>query len=135
VNEVWHLDTFFLPKDDGSATFQAYLICVDALSRFVRVRKMDSVRSSAAKKALAAMIRDSKCRPVIIISDDGSEFKGEFQKFLQSLNIRSNIARGASKAFFAERYVKEIKARLYRRSTFLGEKIYNDAVNQTKKYQ
>jgi hypothetical protein len=133
INDLWHMDTFFLPKDGHREGFNAYLISVDALSRFVRVKKLDRVRSTSAKKALLSMIRDAKCKPVIIVTDDGSEFKGEFQRELKKLNIRGNVARGASKAYFAERYIKEIKARLYRRSTFLGEKLFNDAVFQTVK--
>lgn len=128
MNHTWHLDTFFIPDDKNPGKKLPYLICVDALSRFVHVRKLDNQTALAAAKAFRYILRQAKVQPAVAYTDGGVEFRGAFGGLLRSLGIRHHVARGESKAFMAERQAKEVKIRLFRRATYLGIPKYAEAV-------
>lgn len=120
INEIWCMDVAYMDKialpNDG---IKFLLVCVDVLSRFLRVEPMKSLSSQQAKEALVRMINKSNATPQKIWTDQGKEFEGDFKKFCLSMEITKYHTNTGTKATLAERAIRSLKAIIVR---YLEEK-------------
>ena len=88
INEIWCMDVVCMEKialpNDGT---KFLLVCVDVLSRFIRVQTMKANSAQQAKEALARMILDSLNPPKRVWTDQGKEFEGTFKPFRTAMKI------------------------------------------------
>ena len=56
------------------------LIVIDIFSRKSFVEALPNKTTEEVEKRLVKIIKDFKCTPLVIISDDGGKWKGEVQK-------------------------------------------------------
>ena len=116
INDIWCIDVAYMDKiarpNDG---VKFLLVCVDVLSRFLRVEPMKSLTSVAAKNALVTMLNNSSTlHPNKIWTDQGKEFEGDFKKFCKSVGIHQYHSFSGTKAAFAERAIRALKAQIVR---------------------
>ena len=84
------------------------LICVDVLSRLVRVQSMKSKYASDDLAAFKKMLRKNTKRDRVWV-DQGTEFGGEFKKFCKSKDIKIYSTRSETKAAVAEKAIRSLK--------------------------
>ena len=104
-----------------------FLLCaVDAFSKFAFVEPLKNKRPESVKEGFKRIFDRTERRPKQIFTDAGKEFTGrELQNYLKEMNIRVIRAYNVeTKASIAERFIRSLKARLYRYLTH----------NKTKKY-
>jgi len=88
AGEVWVLDVLRLEKTEEG---HHYLLCaVDVFSRYGVVEKLSAATAKLATRAFADRIM-TICRPKLVITDGGSEFKSIFAESLQALNIQHRV--------------------------------------------
>ena len=139
------IDILYLPHDDG---YKYLLVVVDVASRYICAKPLKEKSSSAVTEALkliytipiasnrlpnrsqdpaTALVRLSNRfgPPIFLHSDQGSEFKGVFQKYLKDLGIRYIDHEVGSHLPFVENANKEISKRIFRNQ--------NDVEMETKK--
>ena len=108
INDIWCMDVAYVDKiampNDG---VKFLLVCVDVLSRYLRVEPLKRLTSVAVKDGLVAML--NKCptvHPNKIWTDQGREFEGEFRKFCKTVGIHQYNSFSGTKAAFAERAIR-----------------------------
>lgn len=90
-NKLQFIDTLYLPNDKG---MQYGLVLVDQGSRKLDVEPMKNRSSKDIVNALKKIYaRKILLKPLVIVSDDGSEFKKDFKIALQNLHITHKIAK------------------------------------------
>ena len=116
INDIWCMDVAYVDKiampNDG---VKFLLVCVDVLSRYLRVEPLKRLTSVAVKDGLVAML--NKCptvHPNKIWTDQGREFEGEFRKFCKTVGIHQYNSFSGTKAAFAERAIRALKAQIVR---------------------
>lgn len=88
-------------------------VCVDVLSRFIRVETMKNKEADTAKNALMKMLTKGE-QPKYIWVDDGKEFLGVFKKLCENLGIQLYSTKSLVKAAYAERAIRSLKNLIYR---------------------
>ena len=116
INDIWCMDGAYVEKiampNDG---VKFLLVCVDVLSRYLRVEPLKRLTSVAVKDGLVAML--NKCPTVLpnkIWTDQGREFEGEFRKFCKTVGIHQYNAFSGTKAAFAVRAIRALKDQIVR---------------------
>ena len=90
-NKLQFIDTLYLPNDRG---LQYALVLVDQGSRKLDVEPMKNRSSQDIVNALKKIYaRKILLKPLVIVSDDGSEFKKDFKSALDKLHITHKIAK------------------------------------------
>lgn len=115
INEIWCMDLAQMDKlssdNDG---VRHLLVCVDVLSRFIRVETMRNKAAITAKDALMKMIGKGSEMPKKIWVDEGTEFAGAFKVFCSSMGIVRYNTKTVIKAAYAERAIRSLKNIIYR---------------------
>ena len=117
LNHVWSIDVAYMDKLASENKGVTYLlVSVDALSRYLRVQPMVSKSASSCLEAFKKMLKpqDPSQNPVKLWSDQGTEFGGEFKKFCKENDIQIYHTYSESKSCLAERYIRTLKAILYK---------------------
>jgi hypothetical protein len=85
-NEIWQIDLLDYQKySRQNKGFKYIFICVDIFTRFARTEVIKNKTAMNAVDAFKKMAKDEK--PQAIYSDDGSEWKAEFNNLLKDKNI------------------------------------------------
>ena len=109
--DVSYIDKIAMPNDG----VKFILVCVDVLSRYLRVEPLKRLTSVAVKDSLVAM--SNKCptvHPNKIWTDQGREFEGEFPKFCKTVEIHRYNSFSGTEAAFAECTIRALKAQIVR---------------------
>lgn len=115
VNEIWCMDLAVMDKLSSSNDRVMYLlVCVDVLSRFVRVQPLQNKEASSAKKAFMRMMEKDGVQPKFVWTDEGKEFLGCFKTLCNDLGIVKYNTHSSKKAAYAERAIRSLKNILYR---------------------
>lgn len=114
VNEIWCMDLAMMDKlAPQNSNVKYLLVCVDILSRFVRVQPMKDKTALSTKNAFVRMIEKGDS-PKKVWTDDGSEFKGVFKSLCTTLGIVAYHTYSTKKAAYAERAIRSLKNIMYR---------------------
>jgi transposase InsO family protein len=84
INLIWHTD-LHQPKDGSAGYYIAFLD--DRSRRLMHAEFIEHKTALATKWALRAAIRLTGARPYAVWSDNGTEFKGEFDAYLARQRI------------------------------------------------
>ena len=114
INEIWCMDLAHMDKLSAENDSVNYLlVCVDVLSRFVRVQPMKTKHAPSAKQAFLKMMQSGD-QPKLVWIDDGKEFEGAFKTFCTTLGIPRYHTKTVKKAAYAERAIRSLKNIIYR---------------------
>ena len=111
-NLTWCVDLLDLSNYEGHNNFYKYIfVCVDVFSRKTWIEKMRKKGAVQAERAISSICNRAGIYPNVIMSDNGTEFKGEFAQFCIDHNIKQNLSRTYSPQAngLAERTVQEIR--------------------------
>jgi transposase InsO family protein len=114
-NSVWSIDLAeFRPISKFNKGYNYLAIACDVLSRFCYAIPLKSKRPTEVAEEFAKLFK--RVRPSLsVFVDAGSEFKGDFKRLLDKLNIQTWVARTSeTKSAIAERAILKFKQRLYR---------------------
>ncbi|MEM6402224.1 MAG: transposase family protein [Cyanobacteria bacterium P01_D01_bin.116] len=132
INEIWCIDVAYVDKlasyNDG---YKYLLVCVDVISRFVRVSPMKSLTAKSAQIALTNMLTDSPSYPKKLWSDRGREFQGQFKAFCNNIGVEIYHTDSGTKAAFAERAIRSLKAII---SKYMEEKSTWNYIDQLQTF-
>ena len=109
---VWVVDLLHVPECGG---YEYILVCVDAFSRWVELIPLKERKAvDAAKGLVEAVVTKTGGRIRTLISDAGSEFKGEVTQLCEALAIeqRYTAAHRAASHGLVERFNRTVKDRL-----------------------
>jgi len=101
VDHIWQVDLldFRNLKNKKFAQWYGYIfVCIDVLSKYAWVEAIENKSAHNSKIALKNILEKSNRRPKIIYSDKGSEFLGEYQSFLDKLQIDQQFTNSKFKA-------------------------------------
>jgi len=85
VNYLWHIDTVILTLSEGG--YRYLLTAIDEVSKMAYARLYSTHSSRSARDFLERLIYLTDKKVINIHSDNGSEFKMEFEQACRSLNI------------------------------------------------
>jgi hypothetical protein len=111
-NSIWCVDLIDLAKYSGHNNFFKYvMLIVDTFSRKVWLEKMRTKGALQTAKALQNVCQKANIMPSVIMSDNGTEFKGEFAEFCKEHEIKQNFSRTYTPQSnaLAERSIQDIR--------------------------
>jgi hypothetical protein len=111
-NSLWCVDLIDLAKYSGHNNFFKYvMLVVDTFSRKVWLEKMRTKGAKQTAKALQNTCKRANIMPSVILSDNGTEFKGEFSEFCKENEIKQSFSRTYSPQSnaLAERSIQDIR--------------------------
>jgi hypothetical protein len=114
-NSIWSIDLAeFRQISKHNKGFNYLAIACDVLTRFCYAIPLKTKRPAELAEGFAKLFK--KVKPTLAaFVDAGSEFKAEFKRLLEKLNIQIWVARTAeTKSAIAERAILKFKQRLYR---------------------
>ena len=83
--ETWVIDLLHYPSAQG---YKYVLVAVDAYSRWTEVHPFENKKAETVAQALIqCVITNTAGQPTLIVSDQGSEFKGEMAAAMELLRI------------------------------------------------
>jgi Integrase core domain len=114
-NSIWSIDLAeFRPISKHNKGYNYLAIVCDVLTRFCYAIPLKSKRPAEVAKEFAKLFKKAKPTLAVFV-DGGSEFKSDFKRLLEKLNIQLWVARTTeTKSALAERAILKFKQRLYR---------------------
>ena len=113
-----------------------YLLCtIDLYSTYAFVVPLKDKKGISIVNAFNKVIKQSERKPNKIWVDKGGEFyNNAFEKWLSDNDIIKYSTYNEGKSVVAERFIRTLKNKLYKRMTAIGKNIYydvlGDAVNK-----
>ncbi len=115
IDEIWSMDLAYVDKlARYNDNVHYLLVCVDVLSRFLRIEPLVNKEADTTKEGLQHMIKRDNKRPHKIWVDNGTEFLGEFGAFCRKNDIVVYSTHSETKSALAERYIRTVKGILYK---------------------
>jgi hypothetical protein len=111
-NSIWCVDLIDLAKYSGHNNFFKYvMVVVDTFSRKVWLEKMRTKGALQTARALRSVFQRAGIMPSVIMSDNGTEFKGEFAELCKEHDIKQNLSRTYTPQSnaLAERSIEDIR--------------------------
>ena len=110
--ETWVMDLLHFPNAKG---FKYALVCIDAYSRWAEAEPLeDKCAATVADALVRSVITNTAGHPKLLISDQGSEFKGDLADAVKMLRVtqRYTAAYRSEGHGLAERYNRAIADKL-----------------------
>ena len=121
-DNIWGVDLMSLISKFNKGI--EYLLCVfDIFSRYSWVIPLKNKKRRFEKK-------NSKRKPNKIWVGHGSEFyNNKFKKFLKENEIETYSTNNEGKSVVAERFIKTLKNKIYKKMTTIGKNVYFDVLD------
>lgn len=132
-NEKWEIDLLDFQKyKQNNKGFQYCYICVDIFSRYAYVKPLKNKTQEETLQALKDSIKYFGDKPNNIISDNGSEFMGPFDKYCEENNIvhSKNIVGDHFALGIIDRFSKTIKDIIFKHFTRYNTTKWSDNINK-----
>ena len=111
--ERFETDLLFLPNDSG---FRYCLTVIDCASRYKWVAPVKSKTASAVLNAFLKITKQENYKkPKTLVADDGSEFKGEFKRYMEENGIDFTQNTKGNYTAFAERFNGLLSINIFKR--------------------
>ena len=129
IDDQWQGDLVSLINLKKENENYSYLLTVvDVFSRFGFVEPLKSKRPGEVVLAFKKILRKSQRKPTLFQSDDGTEFKGEFRRYLADIGIRHFSTSSDTKAALVERFNRTLKGRMFKYFTANNTLTYIDVL-------
>ena len=115
-----------------------FLLCViDIFSKYAWVVPLKDKKGISIVNAFQKILKESDRKPNKIWVDKGSEFyNSSFKKWLKDNNIEMYSTHNEGKSVVAERFVRNLKTKIYKYMTSISKNVYinilDDVVNEYK---
>ena len=108
-----------------------YLLCaIDLFSKYVFVVPLKDKKGPTIINAFQSILDKSKRKPNKIWVDQGSEFyNNNFIKWLKDNDITMYSTYNKGESVAAERFIKTLKNKIYKRMTAISENVYYDLLD------
>ena len=132
IDELWQLDLVDLSKlarENNGHKFILFII--DVLSKYSWLLPLKSKHGSEIKGALTKLFEQTKRRPVIVQTDQGTEFfKSHVQNFFKKYQIRFFTTFSERKTSIVVRFNRTIKGIMFRLFTRNNNRRYIHFLNE-----
>lgn len=115
-NSIWSIDLVDIPdlKEENN-NIRYMLNIVDVFSRYAWSLPIQNKQSITVLNGLKEIIKENdNTKPNYLWSDEGTEFKKEFNEYCKENNIIQYHTYGNAKSSIVERYNRTIKTNLYK---------------------
>jgi len=130
IDNTWQADLIDVKKIKYENKHFSYILTViDVFSKFGWAVAIKNKQANECFKAFKHIIESSNRKPKKLHIDGGKEFKGECQKYLHSLGIKTYIVESKLKASIVERFNRTIKNKMWRMFQFKNNKKYIDELD------
>ena len=125
IDDTWQIDLIDMRVFKNENDNNTYILTIiDVFSKYAWGRMIKNKQAITVMEAIKSVIEKSKRQPKKIHADDGNEFKGEFNKYLKSKNIKLYLTHTGLKASVVERFNRTIKEKIWRYFTSSKETSY-----------
>jgi hypothetical protein len=116
LDYFWEADLIdFSTVSSDNDGYKFILVVVDTFGRYGFASPLKTKTPREVAAAFKSIVEEERRRPRYSLrTDAGSEFRGEFEKYLKTLSVHHYIARSDIHAAYAERFIKTIRTRMYR---------------------
>ena len=114
-----------------------YLLCaIDLFSKYALVVPLKNKKEASIVNALQSILDKSERKPNKIWVDQGSEFYNHnFKKWLANNDISMYSTYKEGKSVVSERFIRNLKNKLYKHMTTVSKNVYDDVLDDiVKKY-
>lgn len=128
IDYLWDMDLADVTNiTDHNNGIKFLLILIDVFSKHLWVEPLKDKKHDTIIAALKAVFNKTNRRPIMLRSDRGSEFVNRWvSRFLKLENIKHYTTRNETKANFAERVIRTLKAKMYRYFTHYETYTYDN---------
>ena len=128
LNQIWTVDLLFLRGlARYNSGFQYLLVVVDILSRQAYAEPMKKKNAYETLQAFKNIVERAGVVPKRLQADKGTEFYNKiFLDYLSTNNIKLYSTQNETKASIVERYIRSLKAKLFKIMTFRSTFRYID---------
>lgn len=110
--ERFETDILFLPEDRGN---KYALTMIDCASRFKWAQPLKNKTAAGVVQAYKKMEQSPQYKdPQYIVTDDGSEFKGDFKKYITDKGITITTSRKGVHPVFVERFNGTLAVQIFK---------------------
>ena len=108
-----------------------FLLCViDIFSKYAWIVPLKDKKGGSIVIAFQSILKQSNRKPNKIWLDKGSEFYyASFKKWLQDNDIVTYSTNNEGKSVVAERFIRTLKSKIYKRTTSISKNVYIDNLN------
>ena len=118
VNHMWHMDLIEVKSYKSNDNIKYLLTVIDNLSKKAYVQPLLNKQGETVKKAILRILNNSRSKPLILVSDMGTEFTNQsLKRYLRWRKIKHLVQRDRSKASVIERFNRTLKNKLFRYMT------------------
>ena len=130
-DNIWVVDLADMQSFGKKNKGIKYLLCaIDLYSKYAFVVPLKDKKGISITNAFNKIIKQFKRKPNKIWVDQGSEFyNNSFKKWLSDNNIIIYSTYNKGKSVVAERFIRTLKNRLYKRMTATGKNVYYDVLD------
>ena len=109
-----------------------YSLCVtDVFTKYAWVKSFNDKKVSTFPNGFVEIVNKSKRKPNKFWVDQGKEFYNSFtQKWLDDNNILMYSTHNEGKSVVAERFIRTLRGKIYKKMTFNDSKSYLDYLNK-----
>ena len=131
INHIWFIDLIEIKNSKENDNYRYILTVIDNLSKKAYAELLKDKKALTVKRSFLKVLKESKSKPSILISDAGSEFVNrDLKKYLKWRKIKHSVLKDGMKASGVERWNRTLKERLQRYMTANNTKRFIDVLSQ-----
>ena len=108
-----------------------YLLCViDVSTKYAWVKPLRNEKGKTVLNAFIEIVNESNCKPNKLWVDQGREFYNKLMQEWLDSNVLMYSAHNEGKSVITERFIKTLKAKIYKKMTANNSKSYLRYLNK-----
>ena len=129
INHIWFADLIEIVDFKNNDGHKYILAVIDNLSKKGFAEPLKNKQGDTVKKAFLKIFRDSASKPMILVTDSGTEFTNRsLKKYLDWRRIKHLVLKDTTKASVVERWNQTIKNKLYKYLTAFNTSKFIDVL-------
>ena len=134
INHIWFADLIEIKNLKSNDNFRYILTVIDNLSKKGYAEPLLNKKAETVKKAFLKIFNETKLKPLILVTDAGTEFTNQsLKKYIKWRKIKHLVFRDTTKASVVERWNKTIKDIIYKYLTKNKTNRFIDVLEQIVK--
>ena len=130
-DNIWGVDLADMQLKSKCNKGIRYLLCaIDLFSKYAFVVPLKDKKGATITNAFQSILDKSNRKPNKIWVDQGSEFyNNNFKKWLKDNDITMHSTHNEGKSVVAERFIRTLKNKIYKRMTAISKNVYFDVLD------